>query len=104
MVKNVEKEAKQEPEEESVFHKKLKVKLKQKGKDGRIELLKDYLDYLLRNNKFLPPDFQTFAREVMGTDDRSGGEVIHLRVWSDKSELVEFVKNKGYTYTVEQYD
>lgn len=89
-------------EEESVFHKKLKVKLKQKGKEGRIELLKDYMDYLLRNSKFLPPDFPTFAREVMGTDAR--GEFIHLRIYSDKCELVEFVKSKGYTHAIDQFD
>jgi len=29
-------------EEESVFHKKLKIKLKEKGKEGRILFLKDY--------------------------------------------------------------
>jgi hypothetical protein len=93
---------KKEVEEESVFHKKLKIKLKQKGKEGRIELLKDYVDYLLRNNKFLPPDFPAFAREVMGTDSR--GEFIHIRIYSDKCELVEFAKNKGYTYTIDQFD
>ncbi|MEM2872989.1 MAG: hypothetical protein QXD82_02335 [Nitrososphaerales archaeon] len=91
-----------EAEEESVFHKKLKIKLKEKGKEGRIILLKDYLDYLLRNNKTLPPDFPTFAREIMGLDDRGG--FIHIKIWHEKSELVEFIKATGYDYKIDHYD
>jgi hypothetical protein len=91
-----------EAEEESVFHKKLKIKLKEKGKEGRIILLKDYLDYLLRNNKTLPPDFPTFAREIMGLDDRGG--FIHVKIWHEKSELVEFIKATGYDYKIDHYD
>jgi hypothetical protein len=88
--------------EESVFHKKLKVKLKKKGKEGRILFLQDYLDYLIRNNKTVPPDFPTFVREIMGLDDRGG--FIHIRIWHEKSELVEFAINRGYEYKVEHYD
>ncbi|MFQ6137004.1 MAG: hypothetical protein ACE5PM_07475, partial [Candidatus Hydrothermarchaeales archaeon] len=51
---------------ESVFHKKLKLKLKEKGANGRILFLTDYLDFLIRNKKTLPPDFPTFVREIMG--------------------------------------
>ncbi len=91
-----------EAEEESVFYKKLKVKLKEKGKEGRITFLKDYVDYLLRGNKTLPPDFPTFAREVMGLDDRGG--FIHIRIWHERSELVEFAKGTGYEYKIDQYD
>ncbi|MEM3068379.1 MAG: hypothetical protein QXH58_00510 [Nitrososphaerales archaeon] len=91
-----------EAEEESIFHKKLKIKLKEKGKEGRIILLKDYLDYLLRNNKTLPPDFPTFAREIMGLDDRGG--FIHIKIWHEKSELVEFIKATGYDYKIDYYD
>lgn len=93
---------KQEEVEESVFQKKLKVMLKEKGREGRVEFLKDYLDYLLKGNKFLPPDFPTFAREVMGADDRGG--FIHLRVWSDNCELVAFAREKGYRYKVDYHD
>jgi hypothetical protein len=89
-------------EHESVFFKKLKIKLKEKGKKGRILFLQDYLDYLLSNNKTLPPDFPTFAREIMGLDDRGGA--IHIRIWHEKSELVEFAKERGYKYKVEHYD
>ena len=92
----------EESEEESVFHKKLKIKLKEKGKEGRIILLKDYLDYLLRSDKTLPPDFPTFAREIMGSDDRGG--FIHIRIWHEKSELAEFTKAIGYEYKIDHYD
>jgi hypothetical protein len=91
-----------EVEEESVFYKKLKVRLKEKGKEGRIIFLKDYLDYLLRSDKTLPPDFPTFAREIMGLDERGG--FIHIRIWHEKSELVEFAKAIGYEYKIDQYD
>jgi len=91
-----------EAEEESVFYKKLKVRLKEKGKEGRIIFLKDYLDYLLRSDKTLPPDFPTFAREIMGLDERGG--FIHIRIWHEKSELVEFTKAIGYEYKIDQYD
>ncbi|NWG09834.1 MAG: hypothetical protein HXX80_05995 [Nitrososphaerales archaeon] len=91
-----------EEEEEGVFHKKLKVKMKEKGKEGRIAFLKDYLDYLLRNDKTLPPDFPTFAREIMGLDERGG--FIHIRVWHEKSELVEFSKAMGYGHKIDHYD
>ncbi|MGQ9719655.1 MAG: hypothetical protein ACUVWK_07470 [Nitrososphaerales archaeon] len=91
-----------EEEEESVFHKKLKVKMKEKGKEGRIAFLKDYLDYLLRNDKTLPPDFPTFAREIMGLDERGG--FIHIRIWHEKSELVEFSKAMGYGHKIDHYD
>ncbi len=89
-------------EEESVFHKKLKIKLKEKGKEGRITFLKDYLDYLLRNDKPLPPDFPAFVREIMGLDDRKG--YIHIRIWHEKSELTEFARAKGYEYRIDHYD
>jgi len=88
--------------QESVFHKKLKVKLKKPGNEGRIEFLKDYLDYLIRKNKVVPPDFPTFVREIMGLDDRSG--FIHIRIWHQDSELVEFAKDKGYEYRIDHYD
>jgi hypothetical protein len=91
-----------EEEEEGVFHKKLKVKMKEKGKEGRIAFLKDYLDYLLRNDKTLPPDFPTFAREIMGLDERGG--FIHVRIWHEKSELVEFLKAMGYGHKIDHYD
>jgi len=91
-----------EAEEESVFHKKLKIKLKEKGKQGRITLLKDYLDYLLRSDKTLPPDFPTFAREIMGLDERGG--FVHIKIWHEKSELVEFTKVMGYEYKIDHYD
>lgn len=97
MAKEVEEEF-----EESVFHKKLKLKLKEKGRDGRILFLKDYLEYLILNNKTIPPDFPTFAREIMGLDDRGG--FIHIRIWHEKSELVEFAVSKNYEYRVEHYD
>ncbi|MCS4541835.1 MAG: hypothetical protein HY929_05895 [Euryarchaeota archaeon] len=88
--------------EESVFHKKLKIKLKEGGKGGRILFLKDYLEYLITNNKTIPPDFPTFVREIMGLDDRGG--FIHIRIWHEKSELVEFAISKNYEYRVEHYD
>lgn len=94
-----------EPEanqEESVFHKKLKLKLKDKGKDGRIIFLKDYLDYILRNDKTMTPDFPTFVREIMGLDDRKG--FIHIRIWHEHSELVEFAQTMGYEYKIDHYD
>jgi hypothetical protein len=89
-------------EEESVFHKKLKLKLKEKGKEGRLSFLKDYLDYLVRANKTLPPDFPTFVREIMGLDERGG--FIHIRIWHEDSELVHFAKTRGYEYKVDIYD
>lgn len=88
-------------EQESVFHKKLKIKLKQQGIEGRIELLKDYLGYLLHNKKTIPPDFPTFVREIVGLDERAG--FIHIRIWHEKSELVNFVKAKNYEYTIDHY-
>jgi hypothetical protein len=87
---------------EEVFHKKLKIKLKEKGKEGRIIFLKDYLDYIIRNNKTLPPDFPTFVREIMGLDDRGG--FIHIRVWHEGCELVEFARSKDYEYKIDHYD
>lgn len=89
-------------ERESVFHKKLKVKLKQQGMEGRAEFLKDYLDYLIRNNKTVPPDFPTFVREILGLDERGG--FLHIRIWHEKSDLVEFVKNKNYQHRIDHYD
>jgi len=88
--------------EESVFHKKLKVKLKDKGKQGRIRFLCDYLEYLLRNDRTLPPDFPAFVREIMGLDDRRG--YIHIRIWHEDSELVEFAEASGYEYKIDHYD
>lgn len=87
---------------ESVFHKKLKLKLKAKGKEGRIIFLKDYLDYTIRNNRTLPPDFPTFVREIMGLDTRSG--FIHIRIWHENSELVEFAKERKYEFRIDHYD
>ncbi len=89
-------------EGKSVFHKKLKIKLKTKGKEGRITFLKDYLDHIIRNNKTLPPDFPTFVREIMGLDTRSG--FIHIRIWHEDSELTEFAKEKKYEYRIDHYD
>ena len=89
-------------EQESVFHKKLKIKLKQEGKEGRIEFLKDYLDYLIRSNKTIPPDFPSFVREILGLDERGG--FLHIEIWHEKSELVEFAKSKNYEYRIDPYD
>ncbi len=89
-------------EEECVFHKKLKLKLKEKGKEGRLSFLKDYLDYLVRGSKTLPPDFPTFVREIMGLDEREG--FIHMRIWHDDSELVNFAKTREYEYKIDLYD
>ncbi|RMF90453.1 MAG: hypothetical protein D6733_03815 [Methanobacteriota archaeon] len=91
-----------EETEETVFHKKLKVKMKDKGDEGRIAFLKDYLDFLLRAKRTLPPDFPTFAREIMGMDERRGW--IHIRIWHRESELVEFARSRGYDYKIEHYD
>lgn len=88
--------------QETVFHKKLKLKLKEKGLEGRILFLKDYLDYLIRNKKTVPPDYPNFVREILGLDDRAG--FIHIRIWHEKSELVEFAINRGYEYRVDHYD
>jgi len=88
-------------EKESVFHKKLKVKLKEKGDEGRILFLKDYLDYLIRKKKTIPPDFPTFVREIMGLDNRGG--FIHIRIWNENSELVEFARDREYEYRVDHY-
>lgn len=89
-------------DEKSVFHKKLKIKMKEKGKEGRIVFLKDYLDYIMRNDKTLPPDFPTFVREIMGLDAR--GNSIHIRIWHEDSELTEFAKSKNYEYRIDHYD
>jgi hypothetical protein len=86
---------------ESVFHKKLKVKLKDRGDEGRIRFLEDYLDYLLRTQKTIPPDFPTFVREIMGLDERKGW--IHIRIWHADSELVEFARARGYEYKIDHY-
>jgi hypothetical protein len=91
-----------EREIDSVFHKKLKVKLKEKGIEGRIQFLQDYLEYLIRRKTTLPPDFPTFVREIMGLDDRSGW--IHITVWHENSELRDFALNRGYEHKVEHYD
>ncbi|KXB04112.1 hypothetical protein AKJ35_00225 [candidate division MSBL1 archaeon SCGC-AAA833F18] len=88
--------------EKSVFHKKLKIKLKEKGNGGRLALLKDYLDYLIQNNKTMPPDFPSFVREIMGLDERGG--FLHIGIWHEDSELVEFVKSKSYEYKIDRYD
>jgi hypothetical protein len=87
---------------ETVFHKKLKIKLKEKGKEGRISFLKDYLDYTIRKSTTLSPDFPTFVREIMGLDDRSGW--IHITIWHENSELRDFAMERGYEYRVEHYD
>lgn len=87
--------------EESVFHKKLKIRLKEKGKEGRTVFLKDYLDYLLKNNKTIPPDFPAFVREIMGLDERGG--FIHIKIWHVGSELVEFATKMNYEYKIEHY-
>ncbi len=92
----------EEEAEESVFHKKLKVKLKEKGREGRIIFLKEYLDFILRSNLNLPPDFPTFCREVMGLDERNG--FIHIRIWNERNEVVEFVKSMNYEYRIDHYD
>ncbi|NOZ76518.1 MAG: hypothetical protein GXO65_02340 [Euryarchaeota archaeon] len=87
---------------ETVFHKKLKVKLKEKGNQGRILFLKDYLEWLISKKTTLPPDFPTFVREIMGLDDRKGW--IHITVWHENSELRQFATDMGYEYRVEHYD
>lgn len=103
MVKLSEEEEEEEVnEEESVFHKKLKIKLKEKGKEGRLILLTDYLDYLIRGDKTIPPDFPTFVREIMGLDARDG--FIHIKIWHENSELVNFAKAKSYEYKIDTYD
>lgn len=84
-----------------MFPKKLKIKLKEKGEEGRLLLLKDYLDYLLRSGKTLPPDFPTFAREIMGLDEREG--CLHIKLWHEGEELVEFAKSKNYEYRIDKY-
>lgn len=89
-------------DQESVFHKKLKIKLKKGGAEGRIELLKDYLDYLVRNDKTIPPDFPTFVRKIMGLDKRKG--FIHIEIWHEKSDLAEFAKERNYEHRIDQYD
>lgn len=89
-------------EEGSVFHKKLKIKLKERGKEGRLILLKEYLDYLIRGNKTIPPDFPTFVREIMGLDERGG--FIHIRIWHENSELVNFANARGYEHKIDAYD
>lgn len=90
------------PDSESIFHKKLKLKLKDKGEEGRIAFLKDYLDYLIRNRGTLPPDFPTFVREVMGLDGRKGW--IHITIWHQDSELVSLARDRNYEFKVEHYD
>jgi hypothetical protein len=92
----------EQEKEKEVFYKKLKIKLKQKGEEGRIELLKDYLDYLIRGKRIIPPDFPTFVREIMGLDERGG--YLHIRIWHENSELVEFAKSRNYEYRIDQYD
>lgn len=89
-------------ENETVFHKKLKLRMKESGNEGRIAFLKDYLDYLLRNRKELPPDFPSFAREIMGLDEKKG--FIHIRIWHRESELVEFARARDYEYKIGHYD
>lgn len=89
-------------QEESVFHKKLKLKLKEKGKEGRITFLKDYLEFILRNDRTMPPDFPAFVREIMGLDDRKG--FIHIKIWHENCELVEFANSMGYEYRIDHYD
>lgn len=88
--------------EDSLIPKKLKVKMKQPGKEGRIEFLKDYLDFLVRTQKSFPPDFPTFVREVQGADDRGG--FIHLKVWSVECDLIHFAQARGYEHRVDQHD
>jgi len=92
----------QEEHRETVFHKKLKVKMREKGEEGRIAFLEDYLDFLLREGRTIPPDFPTFAREIMGLDERRGW--IHIRIWHSQSELVEFAEARGYEYKIDHYD
>lgn len=87
---------------ESLIPRKLKVKMKRPGEEGRIDFLKDYLDYLVRTRKSFPPDFPSFVREVQGADDRGG--FIHLRVWSEECDLVGFAKARGYEHRVDQHD
>ncbi len=89
-------------EEECVFHKKLKLKVKEKGVEGRIMFLKDYLEYLIKKKRTIPPDFPTFVREIMGLDDRKG--FIHIKIWHADSELVEFAIANDYEYRVDHYD
>jgi hypothetical protein len=89
-------------EEKSVFPKKLKIKLKERGKEGRLILLKEYLDYLIRGNKTIPPDFPTFVREIMGLDERGG--FLHIRIWHENSELVNFANTRGYEHKIDTYD
>lgn len=84
-----------------VFPKVLKIKLKEKGREGRILLVKDFLDFLLREGREIPPDFQFFVREVFGADDRGG--FIHLKIWGE-SELVDFVRAREYEFRIDEHD
>jgi len=88
--------------QESIFFKKLKLKLKERGEKGRILFLQEYLDYIIRKNRTLPPDFPTFVREIMGLDGRNG--FIHIKIWHEKSELIEFALDRDYEYMIENYD
>ena len=88
--------------QESVFHKKLKVKLKKPDVDGKAEFLTGYLEYLIRSNKTLPPDFPAFVREILGQDIREG--FLHIRIWHEESELVDFAKSDNYEYKIDHYD
>ena len=97
-----EKEKDVGEENEAVFHKRLKIKLKEKGKAGRLILLEDYLAYFINGNKTLPPDFPTFVREIMGLDEREG--FLHIRIWHENSELVDFATARGYEYKIDAYD
>jgi hypothetical protein len=87
-VVNLSTEIDEQPE--TVFHKKLKVMMKEKGDEGRIAFLEDYLDYLLRGKK------------TLGLDERKGW--IHIRIWHKDSELVEFARSRGYEFKIEHYD
>jgi hypothetical protein len=38
----------------------------------------------------------------MGLDERNG--YIHIRIWNERNEVVEFVKSMNYEYRIDQYD
>ena len=92
----------EDKKEEFVFHKKLKVKLKKPGDEGKAEFLTGYLNYIILGKKTLPPDFPSFVREILGQDIREG--FLHIRIWHEESELVDFAQKDNYEYKIDNFD
>jgi hypothetical protein len=42
------------------------------------------------------------VREIMGLDGRNG--FIHIKIWHEKSEIIEFALDRDYEYMIENYD